>query len=68
MRKLSSEEVEMLQDLCLDDSTKIIRYLDKKFEEQDKQNNKNMIFTILNTIIALIAAIAAIIGIIPIFL
>lgn len=44
MHKLTSEEVELLQDMCLDDSTKIIRYLDKKFEEQDKQNRKNIFF------------------------
>lgn len=68
MHKLTSEEVELLQDMCLDDSTKIIRYLDKKFEEQDKQNRKNMFFTVLNTILALVAALTAILGIIPIFL
>lgn len=57
MHRLTTEEVELLQDMCLDDSTKIIRYLDKKFKEQDKENRKNTVFTVINTILALIAAI-----------
>lgn len=57
MRKLSSEEAEMLQDLCLDDSTKIIRYLDKKFEEQDKQSKIDRIIAIIGAIFAALAVI-----------
>ncbi len=57
MHKLTSEEVELLQDMCLDDSTKIIRYLDKKFEEQDKQSKIDRIIAIIGAIFAALAVI-----------
>lgn len=66
--KLTDEQIEDLRYSVLDDSVKIIDYLDKKFDEQEKRNRSNTIFTIINTVLALIAAIAAVISVIPLFL
>lgn len=57
-RKLSQEEMEMLQNACLDDSTKIIRYL----EEKDRKNRKR---EIANLILTIIAAATGVLALLP---
>ena len=42
--KLTDEQIEDLRYSVLDDSVKIIDYLDKKFDEQEKRNRSNTIF------------------------
>lgn len=57
--KFSDKELELLRDSCLDDSTKIISYLEDKFQEQAKSQNTqfiiNLIFVILTLIVSIIA-------------
>lgn len=60
MHKLSPEELESLHNDCLNDSTNIIRYLEKKLEEQDKQSKIDRIINIISVVLAGIAAIASI--------
>ena len=54
MEKLTQKEIETLQDMCLDDSTKIIRYLD--------------LFLLVVTVVGAVGSIiAAITGVILLF-
>ncbi len=56
--KLSQEEIEMIQNMCLDDSTKIIRYLENKERKNRKREIANLILTI-------IAAVCGILSLLP---
>ena len=56
--KLSQEEIEIIRESCLDDSTKIIRYLEEKEHKNRKRDIANLILTI-------IAAVCGIISILP---
>lgn len=55
---LSQEEMEIIQYACLDESTKIIRYLETKEQESRKKENANLVLTI-------IAAVTGILSILP---
>lgn len=57
-KRLSKEEMEMLQNACLDDSTKIIRYL----EDKECKNRKR---EIANLVLTIIAAICGILSLLP---
>lgn len=57
-KKLSQEEMEMIRYACLDDSTKIIRYL----EEKERKNRKR---EIANLILTIIAAVTGILALLP---
>lgn len=57
MYKLTPEEAKRLRDAADDDSTKIIRYLEEKFDEQDKQSKIDRIIAIIGAIFAALAVI-----------
>lgn len=57
MLKLNDEELENIKYMCLDDSTKVIQYLENKFEEQDKANKIDRIIAIIGAIFAALAVI-----------
>lgn len=57
-KKLTKEEMEMLQNACLDDSTKIIRYL----EDKECKNRKR---EIANLVLTIIAAVCGILSLLP---
>lgn len=57
MYKLTTEEAKRLRDAADDDSTKIIRYLEEKFDEQDKQSKIDRIIAIIGAIFAALAVI-----------
>ncbi len=59
--KLSQEQMESIKYACLDDSTKIIRYLEDANRKQKKSNALTLIFTIIGAVGSLIAAITGII-------
>ncbi len=59
--KLSEEQIKNIQDAVLDDSTKIIRYLEEQQHKQKKYNYFVLSVTILGTISSLIAAITGVI-------
>lgn len=63
--KMSDEDIETLNHLMLDDSTKIIGYLDEQSRHQKKYNSVVLTITILGALSSLIAAIT---GVIVLFL
>lgn len=64
MEKLTQKEIETLQDMCLDDSTKIIRYLE---EEKQRQRLHNLFLLVVTVVGAVGSIIAAITGVILLF-
>lgn len=59
--KLTKEEIDDIKYACLDDSTKIIMYLEKSNKLQKKYNISILIFTIIGAIGSAIAAITSIV-------
>lgn len=63
MKKFTQEQIEAMHDACLDDSTKIIRYL----EEERRQRPRNLFLLIVTVAGAVGSIIAAITGVILLF-
>ncbi len=59
--KLTKEEIDDIKYACLDDSTKIIMYLEESTKLQKKYNISILIFTIIGAIGSAIAAITSIV-------
>jgi hypothetical protein len=59
--KLTKEEIDAINYACLDDSTKIIGYLEKSNKTQKKYNILVLFFTIIGATGSIIAAITGII-------
>ena len=59
--KLTKEEIDDIKYACLDDSTKIIMYLEESNKLQKKYNISILIFTIIRAICSAIAAITSIV-------
>lgn len=59
--KLDKETHEALMNACLDDSTKVIRYLEEQQEKQKPYSLAMLIFTVISATGAVIAAITGII-------
>lgn len=59
--KLTKEEIDDIKYVCLDDSTKIIMYLEESNKLQKKYNISILIFTIIGAIGSAIAAITSIV-------
>ena len=59
--KLTPEEIDDIKYACLDDSTKIIMYLEESNKLQKKYNISILIFTIIGAIGSAIAAITSIV-------
>ena len=59
--KLTKEEIDDIKYACLDDSTKIIMYLEESNKLQKKYNISILIFTIIGAIDSTIAAITSIV-------
>lgn len=57
---LDEETREALMDACLDDSTKVIRYLKEQEERQKPYNLAVLIFTVISATGAVIAAIVSV--------
>lgn len=62
--KFSKEDAESIRELALGDSYQIIKYLDQKSQEQEKENQKNynvslwaMIFGAVSTFISLLSLV-----------
>lgn len=62
--KFTQEERDALNHICLDESTKIIQYLEKAKERQRKLNLLTIILTTIGTVCSAIAAITSIIALI----
>lgn len=58
----SKEFQEAITESCLDDSTKIIRYLEEQEQKQKSYRVAVLIFTLISAIGGIIAAITGIIG------
>lgn len=54
---LTDEEKQAIMDSCLDDSTKVIRYLKEQEEKQKPYNLAMLIFTVISATGAVIAAV-----------
>lgn len=54
---LANEKKQAIMDSCLDDSTKVIRYLKEQEQKQKPYNLAMLIFTVISAIGAVIAAI-----------
>lgn len=54
---LTDEEKQAILDSCLDDSTKVIRYLKEQEEKQKPYNLAMLIFTVISATGAVIAAV-----------
>jgi len=61
MFELSQETIEAISEACLDDSTKIIRYLEEKEQHKRLYNLTMLILAIISAVGAVIAAITGII-------
>ena len=59
--KLTKDEIDDIKYACLDDSTKIIMYLEESNKLQKKYNISILIFTIIGAIGSAIAAITSIV-------
>ncbi len=59
--KFTQEERDALNHICLDDSTKIIQYLEKEKEQQRKHSLFMTVITVVGTVSSVIAAITGII-------
>lgn len=59
--KLTDEEIEIINNLCLDDSTKIIKYLEKSNKHRKLYNTLILIVTILGAVGSIVAAITSVI-------
>ncbi len=59
--KLTKEEIDDIKYACLDDSAKIIMYLEESTKKQKKYNISILIFTIIGAIGSAIAAITSIV-------
>ena len=59
--KLTKEEIDDIKYACLDDSNKIIMYLEESNKLQKKYNISILIFTIIGAIGSAIAAITSIV-------
>lgn len=59
--KLTKEEIDDIKYACLDDSTKIIMYLEGSNKLQKKYNILALLFTVIGAIGSIIAAITGII-------
>lgn len=59
--KLTPEEIKFIRYASLDDSTKIIKYLEESNKKQKKYNISILIFTIIGAIGSAIAAITSIV-------
>jgi cytochrome b subunit of formate dehydrogenase len=55
--KLTVDQIAALHDSCLDDSTKIIRYLEEQQYKQKKFNISMLLLAIISAVAAVIAAI-----------
>ncbi len=64
MEKLTDEDVETIQNMCLDDSTKIICYLE---EEKRRQHTRDLFLAIVSVVGAIGSVVAAITGVILLF-
>ena len=58
---LDKETIEFMRESCVDDSTKVIRYLKEQEKRQRPYNLAMLIFTVISATAATIAAIASII-------
>ncbi|RHA69811.1 hypothetical protein DW927_03100 [Roseburia intestinalis] len=59
--KLTPEEIDDIKYACLDDSTKIIMYLEESNKLQKKYNILALLFTVIGAIGSIIAAITGVI-------
>lgn len=59
--KLTPEEIEFIRYASLDDSTKIIKYLEESTKKQKKYNILALLFTVIGAIGSIIAAITGVI-------
>lgn len=55
MLKLSSEQIEAIQNACLSDSTKIISYFSEEFEKQEKDIKIDRCLSIIAIIVSVIS-------------
>lgn len=60
--QISKEMHEAIMESCLDDSTKIIRYLEEQKRKQKNYNTAVLIFTLISAIGGIIAAVTGIIS------
>ena len=60
--KLTPEEIERLQDMCADDSDKIIQYLKEQKDQERPHDLFLLIVTVIGTISSIVAAVASIIS------
>lgn len=60
--KISKKFQESINESCLDDSTKIIRYFEKQNQRQKGYNAAVLIFTLISAIGGIIAAVTGILG------
>lgn len=60
--KIDTSLHDAIMDSCLDDSTKIIRYLEEQEQKQKGYNTAVLVFTLISAIGGVIAAITGILG------
>lgn len=65
MYKMSDDELKAIKSSCLDNSTRMIKYFENQKLEQQKQDNTNLIVSI---IAMLASVISVIIGLIALFI
>lgn len=58
--KLNKDLKDAIMDTCLDDATKVIRYLDEQDRKQKPYNLAMLIFTVISATGAVIAAVTGI--------
>ncbi|MDO4327451.1 MAG: hypothetical protein Q4E24_15750 [bacterium] len=61
---ISDEMKEAIMNSCLDDSIKIIRYLQEQEQRQKGYNTAVLVFTLLSAVGGIIAAVTGILGLI----
>lgn len=59
----TQEDLDAMDELILEDSTKMIRYLEEQKEAQSKYNRKMLALAVLTLIFSAVAAVGTIIGI-----
>lgn len=59
----TQEDLDVMDELLSDDSTKMIQYLEERKEEESKYNRKMLVLAVLTLIFSAVAAVGTIIGI-----
>lgn len=60
--KINTDLHDAIIDSCLDDSTKVIRYLEEQKQKQKGYNTAVLIFTLISAVGGIIAAVTGILG------